>query len=324
MNLLGWVKHLFLPHNSNNCKAKILHPSALSVLVGFFLLYQVAINFYLLVSPSVLGFASNISPETVVSLTNQKRAEQGLAPLTINNKLNEAAQRKAGDMFAFNYWSHISPSGRSPWSFFQEVGYRYLYAGENLARDFMDSGAVVEAWMNSPTHRENIVNGSYKEIGLAVVNGTLNGIETTLVVQLFGAPLAGSQVAQKPATVEPSLAPTPTLKPAVQPGATQAAQKEETQPVVEEKAEEAPAPLARIALAQTKEETQSPPLLSPFMLTKTIAIFLLGLILGALLLDIILVYQRKIIRLSGRNVAHLIFVGGLLLAAILTSPGAIL
>ena len=323
MNLLWWARHLFLPHHSNNCKAKILHPSALSVLVGFFLLYQVAINFFLLVSPSVLGFASNISPEAVVSLTNQKRAEQGLAPLTVNSKLNEAAQRKAGDMFAFNYWSHVSPSGRSPWSFFQEVGYRYLYAGENLARDFMDSGAVVEAWMNSPTHRENIVNGSYKEIGLAVVNGTLNGVETTLVVQLFGAPLAGSQVAQKPATVKPTLAPTPTLKPAVQPVATQAVQ-EEVQPVAEEKIEEVQAPLARVALAQANEEVQSPPLLSPFMLTKTIAIFLLGLILGALLLDIILVYQRKIIRLSGRNVAHLIFVGGLLLAVILTTPGAIL
>ena len=324
MNLLWWARHLFLPHHSNNCRAKILHPSTLSILVGFFLLYQVAINFYLLVSPSVLGFASNIAPERVVELTNQKRAEQGLAPLTINAKLNEAAQRKAGDMFAFNYWAHLSPSGRNPWSFFQEVGYRYLYAGENLARDFMDSGAVIEAWMNSPTHRENIVNGNYKEIGLAVVNGTLNGVETTLVVQLFGTPLAGTPVAAKPVTIKPSVAPTPTLAPAVQPVATQTAQVEKSQPIVNNKIEEAPAPLARVALAQAKEETQSPPLLSPFMLTKTLAIFLLGLILGALFLDVILVYQKKIIRLSGRNVAHLIFVGGLLLAVILTSPGAIL
>lgn len=292
---MSWVKHFFIPHHTNNCKAKILHPSALAVLVGFFLFYQFVLNFYLLVSPSVLGFASNITPERVVELTNQKRAEQGLSPLVINGQLNEAAQRKAGDMFAFNYWSHISPSGRNPWSFFQEVGYRYLYAGENLARDFMDSQDVVEAWMNSATHRDNLLNKNYQEIGLAVVNGTLNGVETTLVVQLFGAPLASTPVAQKtPEAVE-----------------------------VKEEAEEA-APLSRIALAQAQEESKSPPLLSPFMLTKTLAVFLLGLILGALLLDIILVYQRKIIRLSGRNVAHLIFVGGLLLAVILTTPGAIL
>ena len=301
MNLFWWARHLFLPHHSNNCRAKILHPSALAVLVGFFLFYQFVLNFYLLVSPSVLGFASNITPEKVLEITNQKRAEQGLSPLTINGQLNEAAQRKAGDMFAFNYWSHVSPSGRSPWSFFQEVGYKYLYAGENLARDFMDSQAVVEAWMNSATHRDNVLNKNYQEIGLAVVNGTLNGVETTLVVQMFGTPLASTPVA-------PIVSITP-----VQPAVSEVA----------EKTSEA-APLSRIALAQAQEETKSPPLLSPFMLTKTVAIFLLGLILGALLLDIILVYQKRIIRLSGRNIAHLIFIGGLLLAVILTTPGAIL
>jgi len=301
MNLFWWARHLFLSHHSNNCRAKILHPSALAVLVGFFLFYQFVLNFYLLVSPSVLGFASNITPEKVLEITNQKRAEQGLSPLVINSQLNEAAQRKAGDMFAFNYWSHVSPSGRSPWSFFQEVGYKYLYAGENLARDFMDSQAVVEAWMNSATHRDNVLNKNYQEIGLAVVNGTLNGVETTLVVQMFGTPLASTPVA-------PIVSITP-----VQPAVSEVA----------EKTSEA-APLSRIALAQAEEENQSPPLLSPFMLTKTVAIFLLGLILGALLLDIILVYQKRIIRLSGRNIAHLIFIGGLLLAVILTTPGAIL
>lgn len=323
MNLFWWARHLFVPHHSNNCKAQILHPSALAVLVGFFLFYQFVLNFYLLVSPSVLGFASNITPERVVELTNQKRAEQGLSPLTINGQLNEAAQRKAGDMFAFNYWSHVSPSGRNPWSFFQEVGYKYLYAGENLARDFMDSQAVVEAWMNSATHRDNLLNGNYKEIGLAVVNGTLNGVETTLVVQMFGAPLASAPVAQKPSTVKaPSPTPTVSITP-VQPVVSEVAEKTPETTEIKEEVEE-PAPLTRIALAQAQEEDQSPPLLSPFMLTKTVAIFLLGLILGALLLDIILVYQKRIIRLSGRNIAHLIFIGGLLLAVILTTPGAIL
>ncbi|PIP57318.1 hypothetical protein COX04_00165, partial [Candidatus Woesebacteria bacterium CG22_combo_CG10-13_8_21_14_all_45_10] len=271
MNLLWWVRHLFVPRHSNNHRAKILHPSTLSVVVAFFLIYQFAINFYLLVAPAVLGFASNITPEQVIALTNQKRAEQGLSPLTINGKLNEAAQRKAGDMFAFNYWAHNSPSGRNPWAFFQEVDYKYTYAGENLARDFMNSEGVVEAWMNSPTHRDNILNSNYKETGLAVVNGTLNGVETTLVVQLFGTPTP-APIAQRPQiTSEAS--------------------------IVEEKT-----PLALpVALAQARGETTAPPLLSPFWLTKTIAIFLLGIILGALVLDIILVYQRRIIRLSGRN-----------------------
>jgi len=312
MNLLWWARHLFVPHYSNNCKAKILQPSVLSLLVALFLLGQFALNFYLLISPSVLGFASNITPEKVLEVTNQKRAENGLTPLTLNGKLNEVAQRKAGDMFAFNYWSHVSPSGRSPWSFFQEVGYKYLYAGENLARDFMNSEAVVEAWMNSPSHRDNILNSNYKEIGLSVVNGTLNGVETTLVVEMFGTPTS-MPVAKKPTVLPPQQAATiKTTTPTPIPSPVSLAKEEKV-------------PLSpKIALAQAKGETQSPPLFSPFLLTKTIAIFLLGLILGALALDTILVYQRKIIRLSGKNVAHLIFIGTLLLAVILTTPGAVL
>jgi len=303
MNLSDWVKHFFTPHHTNNCRARILHPSVLSLFVALFLLGQFALNFYLLISPSVLGFASNISPERVIEITNQKRAENGLAPLTLNSSLSEAAQRKAGDMFAFNYWAHVSPSGRVPWSFFREVGYHYIYAGENLAKDFMNSDSVVEAWMNSPSHRDNILNGNYKEIGLSVVNGTLNGVETTLVVQLFGTPTPSS-IARTQTIPEVTSAPATIL--------------------ISEIEQEETTPLSNIVLAQNKGEVDSPPLLSPFMLTKTIAIFLLGLILGALALDVVLVWQRRIVRLSGKNLAHLIFIAALLLSAILTTPGAIL
>ncbi len=322
MNLTGWLRHLFIPHHTNNCRARILHPSVLSLIVVLFLFGQFALNFYLLVSPSVLGFASNITPERVIELTNQKRAEDGLSPLVINNQLNEAAQRKAGDMFAFDYWAHISPSGRSPWSFFKEVGYHYLYAGENLAKDFMNSDSVVEAWMNSPTHRDNLLNGNYKEIGLSVVNGTLNGVETTLVVELFGTPTPAATAqkqtvpSQQTASLIPAATPTPSAK--------MIAETQETQREPEQQTVGQTTSLSRVALAQSRGEVSSPPLFSPFMLTKTIAIFLLGLILGALLLDVVLVYRRRIVRLSGKNLAHLIFIGALLLSAILTTPGAIL
>jgi len=301
MNLLEWARHFFIPHHSNNHKAKVLHPSTLSVIVAVFLVYQFAINFYLLIQPSILGYASNITPEQVIELTNQKRLENGLSPLTLNGQLNEAAQRKAGDMFAFNYWSHNSPSGRNPWSFFQEVGYKYLYAGENLARDFMNSSSVIDAWMNSPTHRDNVLNSRYQETGLAVVNGTLNGVETTLVVQLFGTP-APAPVARQPSVTEAT--PTPKLGEAS---------------TVEEKIVLAPA-----ALAQERESTTAAPITSPFALTKSLAVLILGVVLGALILDVILISQKKIVRLSGRNLAHLIFITFLLLAVVLTTQGAIL
>jgi uncharacterized protein YkwD len=291
MSLTAWVSHLFIPQEENNHKAGILHPAALSLIVALFLVGQFFLNFFTLVSPSVLGYASNISPEKIIELTNQKRAELGLAPLVNNPLLNEVAQRKAADMFAFNYWAHTSPSGRDPWSFFKEVGYKYIYAGENLARDFMDSASVVEAWMNSPTHKDNIVNPNYKEIGVAVVNGTLNGVETTLVVQVFGTPPPTAAAQNLP------------LAPKFVPRLGEA---------------------SSVALAQAGNEASSPPLFSPFWLTKTIAIFLLGIVLGALVLDAILVAQRQTIRLSGKNIAHLLFIGTLVLAMILTTPGAIL
>ncbi len=304
MNLLEWARHFFVPHHSNNHKAKILHPSTLSIIVAFFLVYQFGINFYLLVSPSILGYASNITPEQIVELTNQKRLENGLKPLTINGQLNEAAQRKAGDMFAFSYWAHNSPSGRNPWSFFHEVGYKYQYAGENLARDFMNSSSTVDAWMNSPTHRDNIISERYLETGVAVVNGTLNGVETTLVVQLFAtpAPVTVAKESETPAVAQTT--PEPELGEASK---------------VEEKIAIAP-----VAIAQAKEGMATEPITSPFALTKNLAVLILGIVLGALVLDVFLVSQKKIVRLSGRNLAHLIFITFLLLAVILTSQGAIL
>jgi uncharacterized protein YkwD len=320
MKLLDWFRHLLTPHHTNNHKARILHPSVLSVVVAGFLIYQFGINFALIFQPSILGFASNISPDRVVELTNQERLKQGLTPLKLSSTLSQAAQLKAGDMFAQNYWSHTSPSGRDPWSFFQDAGYSYLYAGENLARDFMNSESVIQAWMNSPTHRDNIVNDKYQEIGLAVVNGTLDGVETTLVVQLFATPTPAPAVpVQQPAAtsqLEPAqgligLLSEPTATPLPQPVVGEASQ------VVEELA------LAPATLAQSKGEADQMKV-SPFSLTKSITIFLLGIILGVLALDAVLVYRKKVVRLSGRNIAHLIFIGALLLVSILTSPGAIL
>jgi len=296
------LKHLFTPHHTNNYRARVLHPSILSVFVVCFLAYQFFINFYIFSWPSVLGFASSITPDKVIELTNQKRAENGLPPVKLNSQLNEAARRKAADMFAFNYWAHSSPSGRRPWDFFNEVGYRYIYAGENLARDFMNSSEVVEAWMHSPSHKDNIVNSHYQEIGLAVVNGTLSGVETTLVIQLFGTP-AQAQAGEL--------------------GISRIARAAEKEVSL---SQSAPA----LGEAQTSvpaiyfQEEQAFPAFSPFWLTKIVAIFLLGLILGALVLDLILVYKFNVVRLSSRTVGHLLFITALLIAVLLTNAGAII
>jgi len=303
MALLAQTRHFFVPHSSNNHKARVLHPSILSVFIAFFLVYQFGINFFTLVSPRILGFASNITTDQLVEFTNQKRMENGVGALELNQALNEAALRKAGDMFAFDYWSHTSPSGRDPWDFFKEVDYAYIYAGENLARDFMNSSTVIEAWMESPTHRDNLLSGNYKEMGLAVVNGTLNGVETTLVVQLFGTP--------------------PPVKETVNlPIVGQAVATESTEEIIieEDQIKEDAKKEAALGEALKTEEN----MVSPFSLTKVFAVALLTMILLALVVDVVLTGRRKIVRLSGKNLAHLIFIFILFLAAILTTQGAVL
>jgi len=147
------------------------------------------------------GSMAAVISSTLVSLTNTDRATQNLGTLTVNPELTAAAQAKADDMAAKSYFAHTSPDGKTSWYWFKEAGYSFTYAGENLAVDFSDSDAVENAWMNSPTHRANILNGHYTEIGIASAEGTYEGHHTIFVVQMFGAPAhasTGSVVAENP------------------------------------------------------------------------------------------------------------------------------
>lgn len=139
----------------------------------------------------ILGFATDINTAALLEKTNFQRQQNGLSALSYNNVLSNAAYQKAQDMFTDDYWAHVAPDGKTPWDFIIQNGYKYSYAGENLAKDFNKSGGVVSAWMNSPSHRANILNPNYTEVGFAVVNGNLSGEETTLVVQMFGQPESG-------------------------------------------------------------------------------------------------------------------------------------
>jgi hypothetical protein len=110
---------------------------------------------------------------------------------------------KAEDMAAKGYFAHESPEGLTPWYWFKEAGYQYAYAGENLAVHFTDSTAVVDAWLKSPAHRANVMNGNYTEIGIGTAKGTFEGVDTVFVVQLFGTPALAEVT---PATPAPEVA----------------------------------------------------------------------------------------------------------------------
>lgn len=123
---------------------------------------------------------------TVVTLTNKDRTDAGLPALTINKKLSDAAYAKALDMLANNYFAHVSPSGKTPWSWMDAENYNYIYAGENLAINFKTPQETETAWMNSPSHRENIMSKNYTEVGIAEAQGVLNGQPAIVVVEMFG------------------------------------------------------------------------------------------------------------------------------------------
>ena len=187
--------HNFLPHPYHQTRARLLSHQALFVYVLAIIMLFAGFNLVSKVFPGVLGYASNITVTDLFQLTNQKRIDAGLKELRLNDTLSEAAREKAEDMFESDYWAHVSPSGKEPWDFILAENYDYIYAGENLAKNFNTSKEVVQAWISSPSHRENVMNTNYDEIGYAVVNGVLDGYETTLVVQMFGKSRSSSYAA---------------------------------------------------------------------------------------------------------------------------------
>lgn len=132
---------------------------------------------------------SDITPISIIQLTNNARRQYKVPVLKSNALLTKAATSKANDMIRQQYFAHISPTNVTPWYWFKQAGYSYSYAGENLAIDFLQSAEVMKAWLNSPSHRSNLLSTRYKDIGVAVANGKINGVDSLLVVQMFGTPI---------------------------------------------------------------------------------------------------------------------------------------
>jgi hypothetical protein len=139
---------------------------------------------------NVLAYATEMSLSQLLEATNNQRINNGSEPLVLNSKLNEAAQAKADDMVNRNYWSHNTPDGKEPWVFFDNAGYKYFKAGENLAYGFSTSSATVRGWMNSPTHRDNLLDPDFTEVGFGFQNGSNfnNSGPETVVVAEYGRP----------------------------------------------------------------------------------------------------------------------------------------
>lgn len=309
MSIKEAIGHFFVPSEKNNLRAKALHHDFLS----FYLLVALVMVF-LVKGPfgnfrDILGYATDINVTKLYQLTNEQRQSNNLSQLKLDDSLSQAAAAKAQDMFAKNYWAHYAPDGSTPWNFILASGYQYEYAGENLAKNFLFSQNVVDAWMSSSTHRENILRGDFSEVGFAVVNGTLNGEQTTLVVQMFGKPQGGvAQVPQQPAqqaTTE-----------------QEAEQTQETpQATVPAQAKTQAVPPSGLVLAQR----QTTPKINLFNISFNTTFVFISLLLIVLATDFYFASRFNVIRFHSKNVAHFIFLFTIFLGLILfLSKGVIL
>lgn len=278
--------HFFIPYEHNNHRARLLHPLPIAAIALAVVLLRVLLSFLPFYTPIALGYESSITPDKIVELTNAERVKKGLNPLSINSFLTKAALAKASDMMARDYWAHQAPDGRQPWEFIKEMGYQYRYAGENLARDFSASEDVVSAWMNSPSHRENLLSTRYQDIGIAVVEGDLKGVKTTLVVQFFGANI-GSPLA----IVGPL-----------------------------ETAEVAAAVVENKTLSSLQQKLIS---IAPFPVTKNITLIIVGLLLIVFLVDIAIIRYRNTARVSSKSLAHTLFFGVIFIAILAAKSGLV-
>lgn len=270
--------HFFIPHRKNNHRAKILHNLSLLILVISVALFSTTAIYLQKTHPEVLGISYQISDIELLNLTNYQRQQNGLPPLALSSQLSKAASKKSQHMFLNNYWAHFAPDGTSPWDLIRDEGYNYTHAGENLAKGFTTSYDTVEAWMKSPTHKANILSPNFKEVGFSVVEGSLQGEDTVLIVQEFGARefVTGEETSQ----------------PLAQNPQTQDVQgsKELYQPV------------------QNPASVTAKPAFDVTVVAKTLTFLLLSALLIALVLDFVIIEKKKIPRSVGNNLDHIILV----------------
>lgn len=305
------VAHLFYPSYRNNHRARLLHPSSLSILVAIVVFYQLIIASIPFTGSKVLGYAANISVDEVVSLTNSRRASAGSGNLTLSPTLSDAARRKGEHMLANNYWAHVAPDGTEPWKFFGDVGYSYRFAGENLARDFTNAHSAIDAWMASPSHKENLLSAKYQEIGVAVVEGDLNGVDTTIIVQLFGTKNLAEQItvpvvaASDDTEVNNSVVDEPLITPFIEPVVAQSDV------------------FSEVVSAEPREQSDVV-FISPLDLTRAFSLALIGILLVALVVDGFIIFHKRIPRVGGRSLAHFVFLATVFVIVVIARAGAII
>jgi hypothetical protein len=185
ITFIAFLKHFFVPHKGNNYKPHFFKEHILlSVMAGSIFLLIISYTSYRILRTTTMG--RTIAASVLIDLTNKIREQYNLPPLKPNLALEHAAILKGNDMHEKEYFSHTGPDGTTPWYWIKRAGYNFSYAGENLALNFKSSKEIETAWLNSPKHRDNILDKNYEDIGIGLVRGYVEYIPVVFTVQMFG------------------------------------------------------------------------------------------------------------------------------------------
>jgi uncharacterized protein YkwD len=152
----------------------------------------------LFMSFAAFGADSNeITPENVLRVMNEYRAQEMLPPLDLEKRLNMAAGDRMRHMEEEGFWSHTSPEGLSPFTWVKVRAYQFSKVGENLATGFETARVLVESWMESPGHRANIMSPDFEDVGISIIDGSTQGPATgKSIVVMFGRLQDTAQIAR--------------------------------------------------------------------------------------------------------------------------------
>ena len=279
------LRHFFLPHPDNGHRAHLLKVPSLLVYIGLVVVLQAGLFTTAHLRPDILGVKSTITVQEIIDQTNGERQKVGAPTLSLNPQLSEAALAKGKDMIAKNYWSHTTPEGKQPWDFITSNGYVYVFAGENLARNFSDSPSVMKAWLASPSHKANLLDAHYHETGVAVLEGYYGGTDTVLIVQMFGTQPNTLAARPTPAATTLATASAALVTPGMMPP-SQPIKLEETQPSV-------------MSGTSPAFDTMTVARLSSLGLVSFIAVLFA--------LDWLVISNQKVTREVGHHSAHILF-----------------
>lgn len=326
------IKAWFIPGTENDYKPHILRNKTLLIFAIFILCIKLAFVSFFAFFPNSAYF-SVITANRLVQLTNQSREINNLPPLKVNEKLNQSAYFKAQDILEKNYFAHTSPQGITPWYWFKQADYNYSYAGENLAIDFLSAESLYEAWVDSLTHKANILSNKYDEIGIAVLTGNFNGRQTTIAVQHFGSEFVSSAIAEEPPALTP--APVPVAFNELEEKTLASSRETEAEPILTPQEEEIEKDVLQITQEKIKEiekftaervqDRQTPKILGVIAeksdeITQQVYIYSLIFVITALILNILIKFEVQ----NKKEIINALFIILLIVALILISNSTLL